>query len=433
MIRILLVDDQNLVQQGIKLLLEQDDKFKVIGMARDGRSAIRQINFLHPDIVLLDIEIPEMNGISVTKYINHFFPQTKVIILSSHENKKYLIQALVAGAKSYILKNSLMTDLKDAILAVDRGYSQIESRLLAKVLNSGNLKSSSAKSHAANFQNINRHLDKKTTDDRPFHSRSDRHTARQTIDLARVSDFSGIETLKAETACNKNILNQEESLNSICHDNNKDWLKQENNELSKIDLAVVSSVASSASSLDLNSEIIESEQKTKIQSDDGSYSILEDTTEPSKIELKSELIVKAAQSNNYYSDEPSYLEQLYYRLAYGSRCTTGETALVRVSVPASPENEKTDVNYRRWRLSIPVKSYLQQLINRLKIISLKKQIVHFSQQAVILHRSQMCWCFERVKEYKSRLLLLIRQRNVQKLLWNFAFMISGGIIVFILR
>jgi len=140
MIRILLVDDQNLVQQGIKSLLEQDQNFKVIGTVEDGKSAIKQISLLRPDIVLLDIEMPGMNGITVTKYINHFLPETKVIILSSHEEKKYLVQSLVAGARSYILKSSLMQDLKQAILAVDNGYSLIESRLLARVLNSGTVK-----------------------------------------------------------------------------------------------------------------------------------------------------------------------------------------------------------------------------------------------------------------------------------------------------
>ena len=432
MIRILLVDDQNLVQQGIKLLLEQDDKFKVIGMARDGRSAIRQINFLHPDIVLLDIEIPEMNGISVTKYINYFFPQTKVIILSSYENKKYLIQALVAGARSYILKNSLMTDLKDAILAVDRGYSQIESRLLAKVLNSGNLRSSSAKSQTANFQNADKHQDKKAIGDRHSTSEIESNPVKHIIDVAKVSDFSDLKTLKSKTVFSN-------TSNLICHDNKKEsWLKQKNNESSKIDFAVISSVASSSeSSSDEEWKTIESEQKTKIQSDDGSYLISEDTIESSQIDLenvKSELIVKALQSNKYYLDEPSYQEQLYNRFAYGSCCTIGAMTLVRSNLPSLPENQKINSNHQTRRsLCLTVENYLQQLSNKLKTNKLKKRIIQFSQQAVFQHRSQIDWCFERVKKYKSQLFLFIARRNIQKLLWNFAFMIFGGIIVFILR
>ncbi|MCC0177312.1 response regulator transcription factor [Waterburya agarophytonicola K14] len=140
MIRILIVDDQNLVQQGIKSLLDRDMEFNVIGTVEDGRDAIKQIPQLKPDVVLLDIEMPGMNGITTTKYINRISPQTKVIILSSHEDKKYIMAALMAGAKGYLLKTSLMTDLKQAILAVNNGYSQIDSRLLAKVFDRQNIK-----------------------------------------------------------------------------------------------------------------------------------------------------------------------------------------------------------------------------------------------------------------------------------------------------
>lgn len=149
MIRILLVDDQNLVRQGIKSLLDRDPDVKVIETVTDGRSAVMKINELRPDVVLLDIEMPGMNGITVTKYITRLSPETKVIILSSHEDKKYLTQALVAGAKGYILKSSLIADLKQSILAVNNGYSHIESRLLAKVFDPSNLKPANSKKSSA--------------------------------------------------------------------------------------------------------------------------------------------------------------------------------------------------------------------------------------------------------------------------------------------
>ena len=152
MIRILIVDDQNLVQQGIKSLLDRDLDFKVIGTVKDGRNAVQQIAQIHPDVVLLDIEMPGMDGITTTKYINRVSPKTKVIILSSHEEKKYVTQALMAGAKGYILKNSLMTDLKQAILAVENGYSQIDSRLLAKVFDPQNIKIKKARSDSGNIE-----------------------------------------------------------------------------------------------------------------------------------------------------------------------------------------------------------------------------------------------------------------------------------------
>ncbi|MEL6438441.1 MAG: response regulator transcription factor [Cyanobacteria bacterium J06621_8] len=146
MIRILIVDDQNLIQQGIKSLLEKDPAIEVIGTVRDGRSAIKQIGILQPDIVLLDIEMPGMDGITATKHISRLSPAVKIIILTSHDDKKYLAQALMAGAKSYILKNSLTKDLRQAILSVYAGYSHIESRLLAKLFTPDNSQSKVKKS-----------------------------------------------------------------------------------------------------------------------------------------------------------------------------------------------------------------------------------------------------------------------------------------------
>ena len=152
MIRVLLVDDQNLVQQGIKVLLERDPEIKVVGTVKDGRSAMIAIEKLSPDVVLLDIEMPGMDGITATKYITRLTPQTKVIILSSHEDKKYLTRALMAGAKSYILKDSLMRDLRQSVISVNNGYTQIESRLLAKIFDPSNVKLSKSKKPATETQ-----------------------------------------------------------------------------------------------------------------------------------------------------------------------------------------------------------------------------------------------------------------------------------------
>ncbi len=133
MIHILLVDDQNIVRQGIQALLESRPKLKVVGTAEDGKGAIEQVENLRPDVVLIDIEMPGMSGIVATDIICQQFPQTKVIVLSSHENQKYVSQALQAGADGYLLKNILAEDLEQAIWSVYQGHSQIESKLL-KVL-----------------------------------------------------------------------------------------------------------------------------------------------------------------------------------------------------------------------------------------------------------------------------------------------------------
>jgi HlyD family secretion protein len=134
MIRILLVDDQNIVRQGLQALLEPRAELKIVGTAADGKSAIEQVETLKPDVVLIDIEMPGMSGITATEKICQQFPQTKVLVLSSHESQKYVTQALQAGAEGYLLKNTLAEDLEQAIWAVYRGHLQIESRLLRGVL-----------------------------------------------------------------------------------------------------------------------------------------------------------------------------------------------------------------------------------------------------------------------------------------------------------
>jgi HlyD family secretion protein len=134
MIRILLVDDQNIMRQGLQALLEPRPKLKIVGTAQDGCSAIEQVKNLQPDIVLMDIEMPGMSGIIATEKIYRHFPSTKVIILSSHEDREYLIQGSRAGAKGYLLKNAQAEDVEQVIWSVYQGHSQIESRLLGESL-----------------------------------------------------------------------------------------------------------------------------------------------------------------------------------------------------------------------------------------------------------------------------------------------------------
>ncbi len=134
MIRILLVDDQNLMLQGIKALLEDEPNFQIVGVANNGRTAVEEAERLQPDIVSLDLEMPKMNGITATEYIRCLVPQSKVIILTCHDREKYIVKALQAGAKGYLLKDSLAKELQQTIWAVSKGYSQIESKLLAKVV-----------------------------------------------------------------------------------------------------------------------------------------------------------------------------------------------------------------------------------------------------------------------------------------------------------
>ncbi|MEM9506427.1 MAG: response regulator transcription factor [Cyanobacteria bacterium P01_E01_bin.35] len=134
MIKILLADDQYLMLEGIKAVLKHEPEIEVVGTAQDGRSAIAQVKKLQPDLVLIDIEMPKMNGITATRYIRKHLPSTKVIVLTSHKNEEYITQALQAGASGYLLKNSLLRDLKQAIYALGRGYSLVESQVLTQAV-----------------------------------------------------------------------------------------------------------------------------------------------------------------------------------------------------------------------------------------------------------------------------------------------------------
>jgi HlyD family secretion protein len=134
MIRILLVGDRSIGRQGIKALLEPRPKLNIVGTASDSESAIEQVKNLKPDIVLMYLEMPEMNGITIIDRLCSQFSQTKILVLSSDENQKYVAKALQSGVQGYLLKHTSVEDLERAIWAVYRGYSQIESTLLQKVL-----------------------------------------------------------------------------------------------------------------------------------------------------------------------------------------------------------------------------------------------------------------------------------------------------------
>ena len=134
MIRILVVDDQNIVRQGIQALLEARPKLKVVGIAEDGHTALEQARILKPDIVLMDIEMHGMNGITATQKICQQVPKTKVLVLSSCEDQEYVTRALQAGAKGYIFKSTLAEDLEQVILSVYQAHSQIQLELRTEAI-----------------------------------------------------------------------------------------------------------------------------------------------------------------------------------------------------------------------------------------------------------------------------------------------------------
>lgn len=134
MIRILLVDDQSLFCEILQNWLQVEPDFEIVGRAGNGQDAIAQVEQLQPDMVIIDIHMPEMDGVTATSIISQRFPKVKVIILSSDDDDISLANALKAGAKGYLLKNTQAQDLASTIRSVDKGYSQIGPGLFEKIL-----------------------------------------------------------------------------------------------------------------------------------------------------------------------------------------------------------------------------------------------------------------------------------------------------------
>lgn len=134
MIRVLLVDDQTLIRQGIRLLLELEPDIQVVGQAADGHEALQQVETLHPDVVLMDVRMPEMDGVVATRELAAGFPDVKVIILTTFEDDETVFEGLKAGARGYLLKDISSEEMADAVRKVAAGEALIQSRLTRKVL-----------------------------------------------------------------------------------------------------------------------------------------------------------------------------------------------------------------------------------------------------------------------------------------------------------
>ncbi len=120
-LRILLVEDHNIVRQGIKQLLRLHEDYDVVGDASDGVSAIEKIKRLMPDIIILDIAIPKLNGIETAKQIRKIDPNVKIIVLTMYENKEIITRMIDIGISAYLNKESTDTDLVTAIEATKKG------------------------------------------------------------------------------------------------------------------------------------------------------------------------------------------------------------------------------------------------------------------------------------------------------------------------
>ncbi|MEO0948710.1 MAG: response regulator transcription factor, partial [Cyanobacteria bacterium J06641_5] len=133
-IRLLLVDDQELIRRGLRALLSIDPNLEVIGEAGNGQEAVSLVAQLSPDVILMDIRMPVMDGVAGTDEISRQFPQTKVLILTTFDDRDYVTRALQAGASGYLLKDTPFEELAQAIDLVHKGYTQIGPGLVTKVL-----------------------------------------------------------------------------------------------------------------------------------------------------------------------------------------------------------------------------------------------------------------------------------------------------------
>jgi DNA-binding NarL/FixJ family response regulator len=136
MINLLLVDDQNLICQGLAAVLNQEADLQVVGFAENGQAAIAQVQSLQPNVVLMDIRMPVMNGIEATRLIAEQFPDVKVLMLSTFDEDRDIAQSVRAGAKGYLLKDMPALELVEAIRLVHRGYSQMAPGLIEKLVTS---------------------------------------------------------------------------------------------------------------------------------------------------------------------------------------------------------------------------------------------------------------------------------------------------------
>jgi DNA-binding NarL/FixJ family response regulator len=132
MIRLLLADDQSIIREGIRSLLEAKPDLTVVGEAENGQIAVDLALSLKPDVVLMDVRMPIMDGVAATRILHQSAPDIKVLVLTTFDDDEYVNQAIRCGAKGYLLKDTPSAELADAIRAVYKGYTQFGPGLFEK-------------------------------------------------------------------------------------------------------------------------------------------------------------------------------------------------------------------------------------------------------------------------------------------------------------
>jgi DNA-binding NarL/FixJ family response regulator len=134
MIKVLLVDDQQLIRQGIRILLEQESDIEVIAEAANGMQALEQCRNRQPDVVLMDVQMPIMDGVECTRQLTETYPDLGVIILTTFDDDDYIFDGLRAGARGYLLKDVSSADLAGAVRTVAAGNALIQPSISRRVI-----------------------------------------------------------------------------------------------------------------------------------------------------------------------------------------------------------------------------------------------------------------------------------------------------------
>jgi DNA-binding NarL/FixJ family response regulator len=125
-IRVLVVDDQRLIREGIASLLDLQDGIAVVGMAADGKEAVERALELRPDLVLMDVRMPEMDGVAAAAVLRRTAPECRVVMLTTFDDEEYVVQALRAGAAGYLLKDLPAAELADAVRLAHAGVTPLD-------------------------------------------------------------------------------------------------------------------------------------------------------------------------------------------------------------------------------------------------------------------------------------------------------------------
>jgi DNA-binding NarL/FixJ family response regulator len=132
--RLVVVDDHALARDGVRDMLADESDIEVVGEAANGREALLLCSRVHPDLVLMDVRMPEMDGLAATREIKQRYPKISVMMLTMHENADYLLEALKAGAAGYVLKDALPEEVVGAVRRMRDGDSPLDPALAARLL-----------------------------------------------------------------------------------------------------------------------------------------------------------------------------------------------------------------------------------------------------------------------------------------------------------